>query len=74
MGLQFNIYNNCTDDVNIMLSGGQGWQKKNQLSVLLMTIFMDDFRLLGNGARAKYKLLIQNINNRLDEIYVTWRG
>lgn len=29
---------------------------------------MDHLRLLGNGAHSKYKLLTENINNRLDNI------
>lgn len=32
-------------------------------------MLMDHLRLLGNGAHSKYKLLIENIDKRLDNIY-----
>lgn len=36
--------------------------------VLYNKMLIDHLRLLGNGAHSKYKLLIENIDNRLDNI------
>lgn len=42
-------------------------KRENQCSYNKM--LMDHLRLLGNGAHSKYKLLLENIDNRLDNIY-----